>query len=116
MTRRRFGRGDGRDPRGPAPLRDSLEVVLGSLGGPGIDAIVTVHERWDEIVGEEVAALSRPLSIDDGVLRIRVSGPAWASHLRWAEREILARIDALVGPDVITSLVVSVGRLRPGGD
>lgn len=101
---------DGDGGPGPAPLRDALERVLGALGGPGVDTIVTVHERWAEIVGAEVAEISRPVAIDAGTLRIRVTGPAWASHLRWAEREIVERLDRLVGDGVVTRITVSVSR------
>lgn len=94
----------------PTPLKHSLERVIGALGGPGVDAIVTIHSRWDEIVGVEVAELSRPVSIDDGVLRVRVSGAAWASHLRWAEPEIIDRLRDMVGAGVVTSMAISVGR------
>lgn len=96
---------------GPAPLHESLETVMRALGGPGVDAIVTVHERWSEIVGPEVARLSRPVSIEDGALRIRVSVPAWAGHLRWAEQEILANLDDLVGSGIVTAIAVTVGRI-----
>lgn len=103
---------DGDGGPGPSRLRRSLESVLDALGGPGVDAIVTIHERWSEIVGAEMADLCRPVGIEDGTLRIRVAGPAWASHLRWAERDILARIADLVGPAEIMSITVSVGHGR----
>lgn len=96
---------------GPSPLHESLETVMRALGGPGVDAIVAVHERWTEIVGPEVARLSRPVSIEDAVLRIRVSVPAWAGHLRWAEQEILTNLDALVGEGIVSGITVSVGRI-----
>jgi len=102
--------GDGGTGPGPSRLRDSLDRVLDALGGPGVDAIVTVHERWPEVIGAELADVARPVSIDGGVLRVRASGAAWASHLRWSEREILARLDRLLGPGAVTALSVSVGR------
>lgn len=102
---------DDRPGEGPSPLHESLETVMRALGGPGVDAIVTVHERWTEIVGPEVARLSRPVSIEDTVLRIRVSVPAWAGHLRWAEQEILSNLEVLVGSGVVSSITVSVGRI-----
>lgn len=91
-------------------MSGALEAVMASLGGPSVQAIVGVHQRWDDIVGAEVALHAEPLGIDDGRLRVQVDGPAWASHLQWAEPEILVRLAEIVGPDQVTSMVVSVGR------
>lgn len=95
---------------GPAPLAGVLDAVMAGLGGPSVQAIVVVHERWADVVGAEVATHARPVGISDRQLQIGVDGPAWASHLRWSEGEILARLATLVGPDVVTSVSVRVSR------
>lgn len=99
-------------PGGPAPRRlaSALDAVAASLGSPSVNAIVTVYERWDDIVGSEVATHARAVGIDDRTLRIEADGPGWASHLRWAEAEILKRLEDLVGADEITSVQVRVAR------
>lgn len=92
----------------PAPLATALDAVLASLGAPSREAIVVVHERWAEVVGQEVADHARPLAIEAGVLRIGVDGPGWASHLRWSEADIVGRIAELVGPGEVTGVQVRV--------
>ena len=101
---------DGDGGPGPAPLSGVLDAVMAGMGGPSVEAIVVVHERWDEVVGAEVAPHTGPLGIADGRLQIGVDGPGWASHLRWSEAEILARLATLVGPDQVTSVAVRTGR------
>ena len=91
-------------------MSGALDAVMASLGGPSVQAIVAVHQRWDDIVGPEVALHAEPLGIDDGRLRVQVDGPAWASHLKWAEPEILVRLAEVVGTGQVTSVAVSVGR------
>lgn len=97
---------------GPAPQRlaGALDAVAGALGSPSVTAIVVVYERWDDIVGPEVSAHARAVGITDGVLRVDADGPGWASHVRWAESEILTRLEDLVGTGQITSLKVRVSR------
>lgn len=97
---------------GPAPklLAGALDAVAASLGSPSVTAIVVVYERWDDIVGSEVSAHVRAVGISDGVLRVEADGPGWASHLRWAEPEILTRLEGLVGAGQITSVQVRVAR------
>jgi len=50
------------------------------------------------------------VNIEDGCLRVVADGPAWASHLRWAEPEIIARLENLLGSQDVRSVSVRVGR------
>ena len=101
------GRGDEPDP---ATLPQLLDTVLAGLGAPTADAIATLHQGWPAVVGEELADHARPLAIEDGCLRVGVDSAAWASHLRWSEREIVARVDRLVGRGVVTSVSTRIVR------
>ncbi|MCB0986169.1 MAG: DUF721 domain-containing protein [Microthrixaceae bacterium] len=96
--------------KGPAALSDLLDVVMAGLGAPKADVVLLVHDRWDDVVGSEVAAHVHPVNIEDGCLRVVADGPAWASHLRWAEPEIIARLENLLGSQDVRSVSVRVGR------
>ena len=98
----------------PARLPQLLDTVLAGMGAPRADAIVSIHEGWSTIVGEELADHAQPVSIEDGCLRVGVDSPAWASHLRWSEREIIARVERLVGGGVVTSVSTRIVRRRGG--
>ncbi|MCB0978237.1 MAG: DUF721 domain-containing protein [Acidimicrobiales bacterium] len=104
---------DGGGGRGPDKVGGLLDAVVQGLGTPGVDALVSIHERWPDLVGEEVAAVSRPLGMTDGRLEVAVDGPAWADHLRWAEAEVVGRIDRLLPPGTVTGLRVRVSRRAP---
>lgn len=101
---------DGDGGPGPAPLSGLLDAVLAGLGAPSVDVVVLVHERWADLVGPEVAGHVRPVAIEAGRLKVVADGPAWASHLRWSEAEVLGRLTDLLGPDQVTGLSVRVGR------
>lgn len=94
----------------PRPVGSLLDHVVAGLGAPSVDLLVTVHERWAEVVGEEVAAHARPLGLDGSLLKIAAESPAWASHLRWAENEIIERLATLLGRTEIDSVSVRVAR------
>lgn len=97
-----------RDGAAPQRLEGVLDRVLGGLGGPAVDTIVLVYERWAEVVGREVAGVSRPLAVEGDTLRIGAADTAWASHLRWAEADVVARLEALLGRREITRIQVRV--------
>ncbi|MCB0995388.1 MAG: DUF721 domain-containing protein [Acidimicrobiales bacterium] len=94
----------------PVTLGTVLDRVLAGLDAPKADAIVAIHERWSEVVGEELAERTSPISIEDATLRIGVDSPAWAGHLRWAEADILRRVERVVGAGVVTSVQTRVVR------
>ena len=98
------------DHSDPVAMPTVLDQVLAGLGAPSVASIVVVHDRWAEIVGEELVDHARPLAIEDGRLRVTVDGPAWASHVRWSEAEILGRLDRLLGAGVVTSVVTRIAR------
>ena len=97
----------GPDPR---PMPEVLDQVLAGLGAPSADAVVTVSERWSDLIGAEVAAHVTPVSIEHGRLTMVADSPAWASHVRWAEADLIARLAALIGPDVVRTVAIRTAR------
>ncbi len=97
-------------PSEPRRLKDSLDAVTRGLGGPSASALATLFGAWPAVVGEAVAAHSRPLSITDGVLTIAVDDPGWATQLSYLQTQLVARVEAAVGPGQVGSVRV---RVRP---
>ena len=50
------------------------------------------------MVGDDVAAHARLVSVRDGVLTVAVDDPIWATQLRYLETAVVERATALVGP------------------
>ncbi|MDP9074202.1 MAG: DUF721 domain-containing protein, partial [Actinomycetota bacterium] len=82
------------------------------LGAPKPKVLTTVFSRWEEIVGATVAAHAWPLSLSQGVLRIGVDQPAWATQLRFLGPDLMKRLASATGDDAIESVEVKV---VPGG-
>jgi predicted nucleic acid-binding Zn ribbon protein len=66
-----------------------------------------VFTDWAEIVGADVAAHCRPVSLNDGELRVAAESTAWATQLRLLGGTLLARVVAELGPTVVTRIVVT---------
>ena len=98
----------------PRPLAAGLDHVLAALGAPSADIITTVLASWDAVLGADLAAHSEACSIDHGRLVVRVDDPAWADRLAWSERQVIDRLDALVGVGVVERLDVRVGAAKGG--
>ncbi len=100
------------DAPGPRPIGEGIDRVLRGLGAPERGGVALVFDRWEEVVGESMAARTRPLRIEAGRLVLAVDEPAVASHLRFLEPQLLARLAELIGPDRITAIDLRVGKKR----
>jgi predicted nucleic acid-binding Zn ribbon protein len=97
---------------GPQRLGRALDRLMGTLRAPSVDVLDSVFTRWPEIVGDDVAAHSRPLSIDGATLVIAAEDSTWASELRWLENEVIARVAEVSKSDQISTLNVRVARRK----
>ena len=94
----------------PRPVAASLEAVTRALGGEGGPALVDLLRRWPDVVGEQLAAHCRPVSLRSGVLTIAAAEAAWGAQLEWLEADLRHRLDDALGPGVVTRIAV---RVRP---
>ena len=93
----------------PRPVGESLDTVMRGLGAPEASGVHLVFDRWGEVVGEALAARTRPLRIEGSRLVLAVDEPAIATHVRFLQGELLARLETLLGPGRVTALDLQVG-------
>jgi predicted nucleic acid-binding Zn ribbon protein len=100
----------GRPDDGPRPVGEALDRLSTSLGLPPAGAVARLVRAWPGVVGEAVAAHTRPRWVRDGVLSLAVDDPVWAAQLRWMEGDLLARVAEVTGPGVVERIVLHVRR------
>jgi predicted nucleic acid-binding Zn ribbon protein len=91
-----------------------IDRVLGRLGSPSRAGVEVVFDRWAEVVGDTMAAVTRPVGIDGQTLVVRCDDPALTTHLRFLEPQLVGRLAELAGDRHITSVEVRVQRRRAG--
>ena len=94
----------------PRRIGESLDKVARRLGAPGARSLGAVFGHWDDIVGPAVAAHARPVALRNGVLRVEVDEPGWATQLRYLAPDILRRCEEAAGSNVVVSVEVKVAR------
>lgn len=108
-----------RDAQPPASERDperlgpSVEKVARRLGAPTAAALSGLFGRWDEIVGEAIAAHAQPTGLRDGRLIVTVDATAWAAQLRYMGEELTSRCCEVLGEGAVLRIEIRVGPL-PG--
>jgi len=98
------------DPQEPRSIKASLDQVARSLGGPDAGSLSSVFGHWADVVGPDLAAHARPLSLASGVLVVGVNEPAWATQLRYLESELVGRFREVLGDGVVDRVEVRVRR------
>ncbi|GAA5106424.1 DUF721 family protein [Nocardia iowensis] len=107
-ARRRSGwSGAGPDQRDPQPFGKLTGSLAKNRGWSTKVAEGMVFGRWAGVVGEDIASHATPLTLKDNVLSIAAESTAWATQLRMLQSQILAKINAAVGPGIVTSLKIT---------
>ena len=92
----------------PVPLRDAIARVTSELGLASPDVVDTLVAHWRDIVGAAVAEHAQVRSVRDGECTIVVDGPAFATQLRYAATDLVARVNEHCGEGSVTSIRVVV--------
>lgn len=107
------GPGDRRPDDGASRVGDILSGLIRKLGIgeelSGQDALA----RWDEVVGERIARVTRARAVSRGTLFVEVRSSAWISELNLMRRDILARLNAGESAGRVRKLVFVLAEEAP---
>ncbi|HEY3485233.1 MAG TPA: DUF721 domain-containing protein [Ilumatobacteraceae bacterium] len=95
----------------PIPLTAAIDDVVRALRGPGRREVGGVFGRWQEAVGDHVAAHVRPVKLDGSTLVVEVDEPAWATQVTLLSNTVKERLAAVAGV-AVERLEVRVRRRR----
>jgi len=90
----------------PQPLSAALDGLLAEQGWQTAAAVGSVFGRWDQLVGPEVAAHTRPERFSDGELVVIADSAAWATQMRLLTSAVLRRLNTELGHGTVTRVVV----------
>lgn len=71
---------------------------------------------WAEVVGPALARQAAPVEVQGDTLLLMCSGPAWSQEILLRQREILERLNRLLGDPPLKKIRCRTGRLRPLSD
>ncbi|MCA1655604.1 MAG: DciA family protein [Pseudonocardiaceae bacterium] len=104
--RRRRWSAAGADERDPQPLGRLASRIALERGWSARLTTGQLFGRWSAIVGEDVAEHAQPVALKDGELTVQADSTAWATQLRLLQKQLLVKIAAGVGNDVVKRLKV----------
>jgi predicted nucleic acid-binding Zn ribbon protein len=90
----------------PQPLSAALDGLLADQGWQTEAAVGSVFGRWDQLVGPDVAAHTRPEQFSNGELVVIADSAAWATQMRLLTSAVLRRLNTELGHGTVTRVVV----------
>jgi predicted nucleic acid-binding Zn ribbon protein len=99
----RGGRGRREDPQ---PLAAAIDGLLADHGWRTAAAVGSVFGRWDQIVGPQLAAHTRPERFTDGEVLVTADSTAWATQLRYLASKLVRRLNEELGDGTVRRVIV----------
>jgi predicted nucleic acid-binding Zn ribbon protein len=90
----------------PQPLQAAIDGLLDDQGWRTAAAVGSVFGRWEQIVGEALAAHIRPGGFADGELLVIADSTAWATQVRLLRGQLIRRLNAELGDGTVTGVKV----------
>jgi hypothetical protein len=84
-----------------AVLAGILESALPAAARKRIFSLALVEKRWASVVGPEIARRSEPESLENGVLTVRVTDPAWGKMILKLQGRIVPALNRAVGKGLV---------------
>jgi predicted nucleic acid-binding Zn ribbon protein len=110
--------GDGRRRRrdDPETLNAAIAGLIEARGWQLAAAAGSVFSRWEQIVGPDVAAHTRPDGLADGELTVTADSTAWATQVRLLAAALVRRLNDELGDGAVRRVTVRgpVPPRRPG--
>jgi len=100
----------------PQPLNAAISGLIDEQGWRLQAKAGAMFGRWDQIVGPELAAHTRPDGFADGELTITADSTAWATQVRLLAAALVRRLNAELGDGSVTRVKVRgpATQRRPG--
>ena len=101
---RSISRNKGRSVGPPTVLHGLLDAAVEDLGIEQKLVECRARMAWEEAVGPTLAQYTRPLRLSKGYLEVAVPSAVWRTQLNFMQRDIAARINELLGEQVVKGL------------
>jgi predicted nucleic acid-binding Zn ribbon protein len=82
-------------------------VLRRTFANLGFDRKIREFEAvhaFAEVVGAKIAEKAKAVSIDRGVLQVRVASAAWRQELNYSKAEIIEKLNAALGDTIVTDI------------
>ncbi len=85
-------------------LKSALNSYLKKIGIEKTIVQNTALSKWEEAVGEVIAANTEPVEVQFGKLIVKTATPVWRQELQLQKRDILEKLNNTIGKNAIKEI------------
>ena len=101
---RRVRRKGSKTTKNPVPASQAIAELTRTLGIDQTLRKFGVLTAWSDVVGEQIARVTVPDRIENGVLYVRVTTAPWRAELSMKRFDILKKVNRAAGADVVKDI------------
>lgn len=84
----------------PTTIGEILEKVLAKTPLQKEVNKRKIQLQWQEIIGEDIAKISRPLYTKKNILFIGCESPVALEYIRWHEKDVIKKVKKFFGKEI----------------
>jgi predicted nucleic acid-binding Zn ribbon protein len=96
----------------PTTLAAELAALVARRGWSERLGAASVRDRWEDIVGADLARVCEPVRLAGGVLQVRVIDQVWATQLRYLLDRVRSNVNQALGRAAVERVTMVVGPLE----
>jgi len=71
-----------------------------------------IFYRWDELVGSDIAAHTRPISMNHNLLFVAVNNSVWSHHLSLMKEDLIRKVNNFAQMKVVNDIKFQAGSIQ----
>lgn len=95
------------------PVAELLPRVYRRLVGDAVDEEALLLALWPAVVGQKLAERTRATRLYNSTLVVETTGPDWRRQLARLTRDIVDRLNAAAGKELVRDLQFTLARRPP---
>ena len=101
--------GDSRTENKPSHLGRVIESLIASMGQSDKYYGWRIVAQWPDIVGPEIARVSKAVRFSEGILTVVVEKDVWRQELEMQLDKIFTKVKSQPGGQVVNKIVLKAG-------
>ena len=71
--------------------------------------MLKIFDLWEDAVGESISMNAKPAAFKGDLLLVHVSSSTWMHHLYYQKQELIGKINAALGNELVRELKFKIG-------
>ncbi len=81
-----------------------IETYMKQNTGGADSCLMEIIEMWNHKIDKKISENSKPDSIKNGVLTLKVISPAWSQHIAFIKKELAGLVNEGIGADIVKDI------------